>query len=341
VGVTDTRAASSPILWGAYVDGVPWEAGKLAAFEARTKGQAIIHWGQAWSHGGQYQPFYPKDFQTVRDHGSIPMLDWGSWDYCCGPNQPEFRLAAIASGAHDGYIAQWAQAAKAWGHPYFLRFDWEMNGWWQFPWAEQNNGNQPGDYVRAWRHVHDIFMQQGATNTTWVWCPNVSSARTTPLELLYPGDAYVDWTCMDGYNFGTDLGGQWQSFAQVFGPSPFNDNHDTYRELLTLAPNKPIMIGETGTSTQGGDAGAWIREALTEQLPKRFPRVQAVVWFNWNAGDPSLSWPIETTAGQAAAFAGAIASDYFAANQFRALDAGPLLALGGLAPQTAFTEPRV
>jgi hypothetical protein len=77
---TSAHADPAPILWGAYVDGVPWDASKLSSFEAKTKGLSIIHWGQAWYRNGAYQPFFPKDFQTVRDHGSIPMLDWGSWE---------------------------------------------------------------------------------------------------------------------------------------------------------------------------------------------------------------------------------------------------------------------
>src|SRR5690349_24021953 len=45
-------------------------------------------------------------------------------------------------------------------------FDWQMNGDWQFPWSAQLNGNTPADYIAAWRHVHDLFAQAGATNVT-------------------------------------------------------------------------------------------------------------------------------------------------------------------------------
>ena len=34
----------------------------------------------------------------------------------------------------------------------------------------------------------------------------------------YPGDEYVDWTGVDGYNWGVRNGG-WQSFEQVFRKS--------------------------------------------------------------------------------------------------------------------------
>jgi hypothetical protein len=332
LGITGTaHAQAAPsVLWGAWVDGVPWDASKLSTFEANTKGVSIIHFGEAWYRDGSYQPFFSKDYQTVRDHGSIPMVDWGSWDVSVGVNQPNFRLSTIANGTHDAHIAKWAAGAAAWGHPLFLRFDWEMNGWWQFPWAEQTNGNEPGDYVTAWRHIHDIFIQQGATNVTWVWCPNISSEKTTSLRSLYPGDDYVDWTCMDGYNFGSERGNQWQSFQQIFAGSANNANHNTYQELLDLAPSKPIMIGETATARAGGDPSAWITDALSQQLPANFPQVKALVWFNWNGGDSSLSWPIESSPSTQSAFGANIRSSYFASNQFGSLEAHAVTALGNL-----------
>ena len=321
------QAEGQPILWGAYLNAMPSDRARLATFESHAgKPASILHWGQPWFHDNTYQSFQTSYFQAAREHGSIPMVNWGSWDYCCGTNQPRFRLSEIIKGAHDGYIHQWARAAAAWGHPYFLRFDHEMNGFWQFAWSEQTNGNKPGEFVAAWRHVHDIFVQDGARATTWVWCPNISGSKTTPLAELYPGDDYVDWTCMDGYNWGTDGNGQWQTFADVFGGSAFNGYHNTYEELLHLAPGKPIMIGETGTSRDGGDPGAWVRDALETQLPNNFPRIQALVWFNWNANDPALDWPIESSPNTQAAFAEGITSGYFASNQFGSIDGGPVAA---------------
>ena len=98
-------------------------------------------------------------------------------------DQPAFQLADIYNGNHDAYITQFARSAAAWGHPFFFRFDPEMNGWW-LPWNEQTNGNQPGDFARAWRHVVDIFRREGATNATWVFCPNIIGPLSTPLEGL-------------------------------------------------------------------------------------------------------------------------------------------------------------
>jgi len=300
---------------------VPWDTGKLAQFEARTqKGMSIIHWGQPWQIGGSYQGFTTALYEQVRQHGSIPMVNWGSWNLGSGVNQPDFQLADITAGTHDAYITQWATAAKAWGKPMFMRFNHEMNGNW-FPWGEQANGNRPGDFARAWRHVHDIFVSVGATNVKWVWCPNIIGSSLAPLASIYPGDAYVDWVGMDGYNWAADRNMGWLTSSQVVKP--------TYDALVSLAPTKPIMIGETGTSEDGGPLGkpaskaAWIRDMLVTQLPVNFPRIKALVWFNWNAGDATLDWPVETSQASIDAFAQGIKSSYYAANSFANLSTLP------------------
>jgi beta-mannanase len=59
-----------------------------------------------------------------------------------------------------------------------------MNGTWS-PWAVGVNGNTAAHYVAAWRHVHRIFTKVGATNATWVWCPNVDpNAMFTPFRTV-------------------------------------------------------------------------------------------------------------------------------------------------------------
>jgi hypothetical protein len=322
--VPGASAANDQVLWGAHIQGAPMDPRLIDAFEARAnKRAALVHWGEAWSHAGSYLPFQTSYFQAVRDRGSIPVLDWASWDYCCSEHQPQFNLSVVSSGAHDAYIAEWARAAAAWGHPFFLRLNPEMNGWWR-PWSEQTNGNKSGDYVRAWRHVVDIFRAQGASNVTWVWCPNIVGPRSTPMAGLYPGDNYVDWTCMDGYNWGTDRKNDWQSFNEVFAGSWFNGGFNTYQLLLDTAPSKPIMIGETAASEDGGNKAAWISDMLLTQLPQNFPHVRALIWFDWNEGDPTLDWPIASSPTAQRAFVNGIASTYYATNQFATLEAGQI-----------------
>jgi hypothetical protein len=320
-----------PIYWGAWIEGntygvgdAPWDPAAIDLFEQHAgKRMSILHWGQPWwrcdNTACRYQPFdFQKDqYETVRQRGYIPLVDWASYNLSAPDvlDQPDFSLSTILTGQHDEFIRQWAAQAKNWGHPFFLRFNWEMNGNW-FPWSEQVNGNQPGEYILAWRHVHDIFVEVGAQNVTWVWCPNIITPDTTPLDSLYPGDEYVDWLCMDGYNFGTNplRPHRWRDFGEVFG--------ETYSSLLGLSPHKPIMIAEVASTEVGGSKAAWIREALTTDLPNRFPKVKAFVWFNWN--NSGMDWVIESSPHSQAAFAEGIASSYYLDNQFSNITTSPI-----------------
>ena len=52
-------------------------------------------------------------------------------------------------------------------------------------------GDGPGKYVRAWRHVHDVFEAEGADNVVWVWCPLVTDVPAEPWNHwtnYYPGE---------------------------------------------------------------------------------------------------------------------------------------------------------
>jgi len=192
--------------------------------------------------------------------------------------------------------------------------------------------------VRAWRHVVDLFRAQGANNVTWVWCPNISGQYSSQLEGLYPGDDYVDWTCMDGYNWGTTRGNLWQTFTQVFAGSDFNGNQNTYQELLDLAPDKPIMIGETASAESGGNKATWIKRAFGSELLTSFPQIRAIIWYDWNTNDPELEWAVDTSPEALAAFASAISQPAYASNGYATLSVSPIPPPDALAPLAAGTS---
>ncbi|HEY3553211.1 MAG TPA: glycosyl hydrolase, partial [Solirubrobacterales bacterium] len=224
-------------------------------------------------------------------------------------------LGAVISGRYDDYIREFALKAKAWGHPFFLRFNWEMNGFW-FPWGEGINGNAPGQFVAAWRHVHDIFTAVGATNATWVWCPEVDlHNKLTPLAELYPGDEYVDWTGLDGFNWGKRAGSPgWQTFNQVF--------HRTYREIVTaIAPSKPMMLPEVASSNKGGNKPAWIKDMLAK-VRHRYRKIRAIVWYD--VIDRGTGWPIENRPQDGNAFRTGIAPYAYHPNWYGEIEGGPI-----------------
>lgn len=329
---TPTPSSSgAKIYWGALVDGQAPSGSNLAAggvfdlFEQRAKKKmAILHWGQPWQMNNTYQPFQTSYMSAVRSRGSIPLLDWSSWNLGSGVNQSGFQSADIYNGAHDAYITQWAKDAKAWGHPFFLRFDWEMNGNWQYSWSDQLNGNLPGDYVKMWRHVHDIFVAQGATNVTWVWCPNISSSSTVLMSQVFPGTSYVDWTCLDGYNKYT---GTWLNFNQVFDGVGITWLFHSYDQITALAPTKPLMIGETA-SLEAGDGGAkkaaWFKDMLWTQIPNNYPKIKAIVYFNWDDRNTANTFPIQSTQSSMDGFAAGIGSSLYPANDYSNLNTSPI-----------------
>ena len=270
------------------------------------KRMAIMHWGQTWTDGsGSEQPFYPSTNDLIRNAGYIPMMSWFSESGEDGANdtsQPSFQLSQIIGGTYDAYIRTWATTAQTWGHPFFLRFDHEMNGNW-YPWSEQANGNEAGQYVTAWKHVHDIFTSVGATNVTWVWCVNIEGSGETSLSELYPGASYVDWVGIDGYNWGgTQAPDTWSSFSSLMS--------QTYADVGALAPGKPIMIVETASSETGGSKATWI-EQMFQDLPTQFPKIRAFSWYDVSGPN---QWPIESSTTAQQAFASGIASSYYLTN---------------------------
>jgi len=323
--VASSAAPDGNVYFGLVYPGAP-DIPTLQAKEAALRRRlSLVLWYQDWVMGSQEQAFPAAQMDAVRAHGSIPVLAWHPRDGAVDSStQPAFILTRIADGSWDDYLRRYAAQVKAWGHPFFLRFASEMNGSW-IPWSEMANGNQRGQFVRAWRHVHDLFTQVGATNATWTWCPNTEDATTTPLEDLYPGSGYVDWACMDGYNFAADLNGApWRSFAQIF--------RGTYQHLLTLIPaTMPIMIGEFSSSEHGGSKPEWIKDGLSVQLPNAFPRIKGAIWFD--STNPGIDLRIDTSPQSLGALRAALASGAYAENAYRYLDQSPIPPPGGADPK--------
>jgi hypothetical protein len=344
-GSSAADGAAAPIYWGAHIEGrdtytslrkadggtydnPPWDLDTWDLYEAHAgKKVALLGLGSAWwrcENGCGYKSlaYYKSVLDIVRNRGAIPFFTWASRAEN-DPSRPDsdFALATIIRGDHDAFLRTFAADAKAWGHPFFLRFDWEMNGDW-YPWSEKANGNRAGEYAAMWRHVHDIFAAAGATNVTWTWCPNVDLTGGTPLTELYPGDAYVDWLCMDGYNFGTNplQPDKWKTFDEVMKP--------TYDQFRVLAPSKPIVVGETASTEIGGSKAAWIQEMLGASLPASFSGIRGVVWFNWNIHENggTRDWAIETSQAAEDAFKAGIANAYYRAGSASGLANLPLLA---------------
>jgi hypothetical protein len=316
-------ASPRPLYWGAWIgpqltgEEAPWDMDAAKRFEGKIgHGLSLIEFSAPFvscEPGCRFNPFPLTPLTKIRRHGAIPLFSWNS-GASGGADQSKFGLADLRAGRYDRYIRSFARAAKAWGQPFFLRFDWEMNGGW-FPWGAGVNGNQPREFVFAWRHVHRIFEEVGATNVSWVWCPFVG----TGLRQFYPGDRYVDWTGLDGYNWGPEsaLALPWQTFDQLFA--------DSYRRVARIAPDKPMMVGEVASTGGDEEKAAWIREMFAA-LRSGYRKVHALVWFD--KIDRETNWPIENLPSARAAFAAGLDRG-FKQNVYSRLKRSPIPPPGG------------
>lgn len=260
-----TGAAAQPVALGAFVPDYYQRPALIDEYADKVGAPPVILMTfKDWDT----EPFPESELEQISRRGAVPLVTWEPWATSrAGPPGRGYSLQSIIAGKHDRYVREAADAAVQWGGPILLRFAHEMNGDWA-PWGAGYKDNTAADYRAAWRHIVSIFRAEGADNVEWVWSVNVNNEGRFPFEQFYPGDAWVDWTAIDGYNWGGEYG--WYSFTEVFG--------STYEELSRLA-GKPILITETGSGEEDGDKSAWVASALTRELP-RFPNIRGLVWFN-------------------------------------------------------------
>lgn len=285
------------VRWGARIDRAvyglpedpPWNYAAWDLFEQHAgKKISILAWGQPF---GQLN-LSPLERTAAR--GAISIVTMG------------LPVDEILSGGADSKITAMAIQAKTFGGEILLRPGWEMNGDW-YSKAKLGSGGwgQHPQYAAAWRYLVDRMRIAGATNVKYVWCVNVLGGTSVadPLS-FYPGDAYVDYVGIDGYNWGTNpvRPGSWKSPSQVFQP--------TVERVAQIAPTKQIVICETSSSEYGGDKAAWISQLLGTYVPSH-PRIIGLVWFNDKDHADGMDWPIETSTTATAAFKAGIASSVY------------------------------
>ena len=243
--------------------------------------------------GSNDDELFPEtEAQTISDIGSVPVITWEPWlsefdeKQFPGIPKPESRdtgcLAAIAQGTYDKYIRKWAKDAKEYQKPFFLRVGHEMNDPYRYPWGPQNN--KPADFVAAWRHIHNVFNQVGATNVIWVWGPHLAYRY---FDDFYPGDNYVDIVSTGVLNFGTAATwSQWWTFGQALGAH--------YKDLEKF--HKPMMITEFGSLGVGGNRPKWYADAL-DDIPTKFRAIKFLVFYHYSSDktttEKALNWYIK------------------------------------------------
>jgi hypothetical protein len=246
---------------------------------------------ESWSND---RPLDRYVADSVAARGARLSITWEPWVADGGAGQRAYTLASIISGSHDEYIDLFAASIKAFGHPVTIRLMHEMNGNW-YPWGLGVNGNRPGEYVRAWQHVHDRFAALGVTDVSWMWAPNAVYTGSAPLASLYPGDAYVDTVGLSNYNWGhyhhDGFATEWMTFGELF---------DESIAQLGALTTRPLWIAETGSSDKGGDKASWVADTLAQAAAR--PQIAGLVWFDQLDDGAGVDWRIETEPAVVAAW---------------------------------------
>jgi mannan endo-1,4-beta-mannosidase len=299
---------------GIYRPPAPFKMEALASYTETIspKPPALLAWYQPWAESGTSQ-FDQAMVASVFRRAAVPLITWEPWDPGTNANMvkdpgtaPDWRLRKILDGDYDDYIQSWARSAKAARGPVMIRPMPEMNGRW-YPWSGTTNGNTPQEYVETWRYIHDMFEAEGASNVTWVWSINWESIPNTAenrFAAYYPGDEYVDWVGISGFNWGTTdpPDSRWRTFEEIY--------RKPLAYLRTLG--KPIVLAEIGCVEQGGSKADWLTDAYA-RVRTAHPEVKAVVYFDSLEVRPQdvQDWRIATSASSAQAYRAAVADPYY------------------------------
>lgn len=295
IGALPVAASAAPIKLGVYVAsqgqvGAPEDARVLDDWAAKVGRKPDI----VMDYSNITDPLLTeREIANLQARGETPLVSWQLFK--SGYGGPTIPLQDIAAGHYDSYLREAADTAKGLPFPEILiRFAHEMNGDW-YGWS-----GSPTAYVEAWRRMVTIFREQSASNVKFIWSPNVDYGDY-PMQPYFPGDAYVDYVALDGYNWGaTGQGsGKWESLYSVFKSS--------YDQLTQLS-TKPVMIAETSSSETGGSKGDWIREGFLETIPTHFPRIAAVIWFSRDQED---DWRVDSSVDSLNAYREVVASTLY------------------------------
>ena len=275
--VATSVSTTSGMLIGAYEGNNPRSWSGMAEFGSVTGvAPRIALYYSNWLSG-----FNTTFAQTAQSHGA----------YVFDQIQPTgVTLASIAAGDSDKYLNSFAGEVRTYGHPVILSFAHEMNGNW-YAWGAGRTS--PHDFIAAWRHIVQLFRDDGVSNATWVW--SVNSTNVGPggsLRKWWPGAAWVNWVGVDGYYYAAG-----DSYNSVFGR--------TIAQIRTFS-HAPVMISETAVGVTS-DRESQIAGLLAGI---RSDHVFSLIWFDQsqNRGFYHQDWRLEDDHAALAAFKAALRS---------------------------------
>jgi len=260
------------LVWGRYYPGVPFDARSMETMLESEK-----ELGHKFEILMTYVAFpgiveFPAEaVSKVYQDGRILMLTLQPFS----EGHTLIAVPEIINGQYDAQIKEWAVGLKEIGEPVFVSPLNEMNSDWD-PWCAWFFGKDTDLYIEAWRHIVNLFREAQADNVLFVWNPHNSSFpdfQWNNAHLYYPGDEYVDWIGLSGYNNGTTHpGDEWREFDEIFKP--------LYAEYEKRYPNKPFIIAEFGCNEKGGVKARWIEKAMASIANNNYPNIKIAIWYD-------------------------------------------------------------
>ncbi len=256
------------------------------AFEkmfGQEKSLTVVHFFQPLAtDGGSMPNNYPlvKQINDLISAGYQPMITLENRYVNVGSKIKQPNLYSITEGHLDAFLTQWAKRIKEVDGIVLVRLLHEFNGNW-YPWCLSKNDHDPKLFVKAFRHMHDLFAKENVKNVRFVWCPNSMSVPQESWNFImdaYPGDAYVDLLGMDIYNGADQDAVLWRSFLK--------EGIENYFLFTHFLKDKEVIVCETATrersQNEGGDAPSkaeWILQ-MSRTLSTDMSKVRMVAWFN-------------------------------------------------------------
>ncbi len=262
--INSTQGLHTGIIQGAMVDESGNEDANATLVNAFNnlagKKIGVAYFSDNWFHGIHF----PLDkCISIRTTGAVPFIRIQNWirqgDKLsdAGP----YTHKNIIAGIFDTELRTYAQAAKSFGTKLLIEYGPEVNTN-SFPWSKEG----PGPYKAAYRHIVNLFREEGATNVKWAF--HVDATDNNNGYKWYPGDDIIEWvgtSCYGDY----DKRGCAGSLKEV------------YAQFAAISKTAKLGIFEWGYGNATDTA-----RTLAE-IPIKYPRIKLLqVWNEHVIGDP-------------------------------------------------------
>ncbi|MBP7691741.1 MAG: hypothetical protein KA764_07475 [Anaerolineales bacterium] len=302
IGTQAFAAPAGYIVHGAHISPVDTYPTEITGFETNTgKDLGIVMYFRPWDRQDILVPgsvnevgpcddgFLPRKVNDVAKPGAVNgrtiMITWEPLSILASPGPADYDN--ILNGDYNTLIDNCAKQLANWyNQTFIIRFMHEMNittsVWWAgHDYNQKTDGSGEGDtakFIQTWRYVWQRFYNAQQTaghhNVQWLWAPNWGSNPAdawNDMHNYYPGDSYVDWIGLSGYN--------WNGYKGYTAPDSYEYLYDAVLTDLQCRYAKPIVHAEIGSTEQLTQSkSGWLADAYTRM--QTYPLLRAVVWFN-------------------------------------------------------------